>query len=329
MTDKYQKIKTGVIGVGSMGQNHARIYSEISDLVGVAELNREQGRQVADRFGVKWYENYEDMLSEVDCVSIAVPTFLHKEISEIVTKQGVHILVEKPLASNVKDAESIIASAKFNKVILSVGQIERHNTVLRKAKELLDSGKYGKIITISARRFSSYPLRIDDVGVLFDLTIHDVDAISYLMDKPAKYVFSTGGKYRNQYHEDYVNLSITYSDNKIGLCETNWLTPIRVREIIIITDICHMYVNYLTQEIKIHALEDNNKSGKVIGDLENIREENIVLKNSEPLKNEILDFLSSISNNEQPLVSGQDGLNAVKIVEAGLRSLNSNKVIKL
>lgn len=330
MIKKFENIRTGVIGVGSMGQNHARIYSEISNLVGVSDSNEDQGRNIASRFGVKWYKNYEDMLSDVDCVSISVPTYLHREISENVAKHGVNILVEKPLAGNVVDAEAIITSAKLNKIVLSVGQIERHNGVVRKAKELLDSGIYGEILTITARRFSNYPERIHDVGVLFDLTIHDVDVISYLIGKSAKYVFATGGKAKNLNHEDYVNLSITYSNGKIGLCETNWLTPMKIREINITTDVCHMNVNYLTQSIKLLSSEYNNLDKSNLYDNPiKIREENFTLKKEEPLRNEIIDFLSSVVSKKEPLVSGLDGLNAVKIVESGLISLNSNSVVKL
>ena len=112
MDSRYSTIRTGVIGVGSMGQNHARVYNEISNLVAVSDPNESQGREVAERFGVNWYANYKDMLAVVDAVSIAAPTDWHREIAEVVAIAGVHLLVEKPIAGTLSDAEAIIIAAK-------------------------------------------------------------------------------------------------------------------------------------------------------------------------------------------------------------------------
>ena len=127
---RIKEIKTGVIGVGSMGQNHARVFNEISNLVGIADPDEKQGLALSKKFGVKWYSNYEDMLPEVDAVTIAVPTYLHLKIAKEVANAGVHLLVEKPLAGNSEDALKIISEASNNDVTLAVGQIERHNTIV-------------------------------------------------------------------------------------------------------------------------------------------------------------------------------------------------------
>ena len=137
--NRFKNLNTGVIGVGSMGQNHARIYSEISNLVAVSDPNKEQGLKIAKKFGAKWYENYEDLLSKVDAVSISVPTFLHKDIAEKVAAAQVHILVEKPLASNKKEAERIIEISKKHNVVLGVGHVERHNPVISTLESFLDN----------------------------------------------------------------------------------------------------------------------------------------------------------------------------------------------
>ena len=126
------------------------------------------------------------MLDMVDAVTVAVPTSLHRKVIEIISKEGVNILVEKPIAGSVEDAEFILDSVSKAGIILAVGHIERYNPVIRSAKEYIDSGELGKIITLSAKRLSSYPSRIRDVGVLFDLTIHDVDIIRYLSNSKIK-----------------------------------------------------------------------------------------------------------------------------------------------
>ena len=118
----FKDIRTGVIGVGSMGQNHARLYDEISNLVAVADSNESQLRKVSESFGIKGYTDYRQMLSEVDAVTIAVPTALHRKVAENVVEAGVNILVEKPLAGNVEDSEAIVNAASINNVTLSVGK---------------------------------------------------------------------------------------------------------------------------------------------------------------------------------------------------------------
>jgi len=325
-----RKIRTGVIGVGSMGQNHARIYNDISNLVGVSDPNKEQGCRVAERFGIPWYEDFHDMLDSVDAVTIAVPTSLHVEVAKSVADAGVHMLVEKPLSGNVADAEAIVTMAGAAGVTLAVGHVERHNEVIEYAKTCIEKGEWGEILTLSAKRLSNYPSRIHDVGVLFDLTIHDVDIIRYLFNVDIRSVFTTGVRLKNERYEDHVNMLMEFENGKIGNCETNWLTPMKVRELDITTTKGFIKINYLTQEIEIFS----SKFGKV--DESNlfqppieVNKQKISLKGTEPLKKELVDFLESILYKRRPLVDGEDGLKAVQIVEAGLESLNSSIVINL
>ena len=323
-------LRTGVIGVGSMGQNHARLYNEISSLVAVADSNEQQGRMVADRFGVIWYSNYNEMLKQVDAVTIAVPTALHRQVAEEVASAGVHLLVEKPLAGNVEDAEAIIATAEAANVTLAVGHVERYNAVVKAAKTCISRGEWGEILTLSSKRFSNYPSRIHDVGVLFDLTIHDVDVISYLSDGDVRKVYAVGGKSKNKFHEDYVNLVMDFDNNTIGLCETNWLTPMKVRELNITTTTCYVNIDYLTQEVKVFSskfghIDESNLYRPPI----EVSEQKISLEKEEPLKTELIDFLQAVVERRSPSVSGKYGLKAVQIVEAGLESMNSGSLIDI
>ena len=325
-----EKIKTGVIGVGSMGQNHARIYNEISNLVGVADPDPEQGSKVAERFGVIWYSDYREMLEHVDAVSIAVPTAMHIQVAKLVAASGVHLLVEKPLASNAVDGESIVRAAERAGVILAVGHVERHNPVISHAKTCIDSGVWGDILTISVKRFSNYPARVRDVGVLFDLTIHDVDVIRYLLNDNVKNVFVSGGKSKNKKFEDHVNLMMTFEEGSLGLCETNWLTPMKVREMNITTTDCFISLNYLNQEVEVLSSEfgEINEANLYQPPMK-IKEHKVSLKGIEPLKSELVDFLEAIIEKRMPLVTGWDGLKAVEIVQAGLESMRSSSVINI
>ena len=329
MNKKYNDIRVGVIGVGSMGQNHARVYSEICNLVGVSDVNENQVNNVAKRFGIKSFTDYKELLKEVDAVSIAVPTFMHMEISTFASSMGKHILVEKPLAHSSVDALRIIKSASENGVVLSVGHVERHNGVVELLLDNIEQGNWGDILTLTANRFSSYPQRITDVGVLFDLTIHDVDIIVSLVNSPVKYVFAAGGRFRNDGHEDQVCLTIGFQNGVVGICQTNWLTPMKVRELNITTTNSYVQSDYLNRKINVLKSDFGNVDNKDLSQIPiTTINEQLTPNNTEPLKNELLDFLEAIQNNGTPLVTGKAGLEAVKIVEAGILSIDKNQIIK-
>ena len=321
--------RTGVIGVGSMGQNHARIYNEISHLVGVADPNEVQGRKVAERFGVKWYKNFEDMLTEVNVVSIAVPTSLHLSIASKCLKSGVNVLVEKPLSNNVKDAQEIVNLAKKTGLTLAVGHVERHNPVVSYAKQAIEKGDWGEIITLTSKRVSNFPDRITDVGVLFDLCIHDIDISNYLSNSHVDSVYALGGNKVAQY-EDYINLCLSYSSGLISICETNWLTPTKVRKLGITSSTHYIELDYQNQSIELFKSEYVNldKSNLYSSSLQ-LETINVPINKGEPLKIELIDFLNSVVSNKTPLVSGEEALEVVRISTRALESLKKQKVIKI
>ena len=184
-----KNIKTGVIGVGSMGQNHVRIYDEVSNLIAVSDVDKKQGLRLSKRYNADYFADYADMLGKVDAVTIAVPTIYHEEVVERVANAGVHILVEKPLAPSVSNAKSMLTKAEMANIVLSVGHIERHNPVIKYAKEKILEGEWGKVITMSSKRVSLFPERIKDVGVIFDLSIHDLDILCYLSSSNPKSIY--------------------------------------------------------------------------------------------------------------------------------------------
>ena len=327
--DNFKNVRTAVIGVGSMGQNHARVYNEISNLVCIVDPDERQGKAISKRFDVDWYPDYNQIIGKVDAVSIAVPTIYHLEVARKLIENGINVLVEKPLAKNTHDAQEIVSLSKKFGIILAVGHIERHNEVIKRTKECLKNKEWGDLISLSARRFSSFPDRIRDVGVLFDLSIHDVDIIQSLFGEKPKNVSCFGGKSFNDKFEDHVSLLMQFNGNKIGLCETNWLTPCKVRDLSITTTTHFVVVDYLSQEIKIQSSEYINVDNTNLHESQiNYDSQIIKLKSQEPLKSELVDFLSSIVNKHQPLVTGEDGLLAVETVEKALLSLSEVRTIK-
>jgi UDP-N-acetylglucosamine 3-dehydrogenase len=158
-------MKVGVVGVGSMGMNHARVYSEIADLVGIADINEKSGKRITRHFGTKYFKNYHDLLPVVDALTIATPTNWHYRVAMNAIANGKHLLIEKPIASNVEEGEKLMNDAEEQGVVLAVGHIEQHNPIIKYVKKALKENKFGKIF-FSGKRLGLYPPRIRDVGVI-------------------------------------------------------------------------------------------------------------------------------------------------------------------
>ena len=305
----YKDIRTGVIGIGSMGKNHARVYSEISNLVGVADKDEINGKKVASEFETNWYSDYRDLIPLVDAVSIAVPTRFHSEIAIDVANSGVNLLVEKPFAHSFSESKKIISASLKKNVVLGVGHVERHNPVVKYTKKKLVEKDFGIPLSIFSKRLSPYPARISDVGVVLDLSVHDIDIMNYIFGNPPFSVYCLGGSYRGT-NEDYVTIFLDYGEDRCGVCETSWLSEVKVREMTLTNQNSSVKVNLMKQTITTDT-------------------DVIKIPNEEPLKNELLDFLQSVKVNKLPLVTGEDGTTIVQIAKSALQSLESKKIIEL
>jgi len=321
-------LKAGVIGVGSMGQNHARIYHENANLVGVADLDKGAVKKVAERYNTKYYTDYKNLLKNVDAVSIAVPTVSHYKIAMDAISAGKHVLLEKPICSSVIDAEKLIQIADEQGVVLAVGHTERHNPVVRFAKEALKKKRFGNVISIAARRVSLYPSRIRDVGVILDLGIHDIDVIRYLAGGEVKSVYTLAGSIGNIKCEDHANILFNFDNGVSGFLEVNWLTPMKVRTLSLTCSKNFVELDYMKQSVKISSsklVEYNVKDLFKTSFEFDVRE--ISLKNEEPLRTEIYDFMNAIKKKRKPLVTGNDGLKALQIALAAEQSYKDGRQI--
>ena len=290
-------IKIGVVGLGMMGQHHARVYSELEcELVGVADSNIEKAKEIGERCRTRYYSDYTELIPQVDAVSIAVPTTLHQQIAMDFIRQGVHCLVEKPIASNVEEAEEMIQEANENHVKLMVGHIERFNPAVLRLKQIIDQGTLGKLMIISTRRVGPFASRIRDVGIIIDSATHDIDVARYLTGKEPVVIFSKSGKFRNE-KEDHGIVTLDFGDIT-GHIEVNWFTPHKVRSLVATGSEGIAYLDYIEQELTVH-----NSHGM----------EMIKVEKAEPLKLELEHFLKCVKNNEKPLVDGYEGLRVFKI----------------
>jgi UDP-N-acetylglucosamine 3-dehydrogenase len=168
-------LKVGVVGLGAMGQHHTRLYSQLNcELVGVADANAERAKEIGEKYSTKYYADYHDLLSKVEAVSIAVPTTSHHNVAMDFLREGVHCLVEKPIAFDLHEADDMIEAAERNQVNLAVGHIERFNPAVVKLKQIVDEGILGKLLIISTRRVGPFVPRIRDVGIVIDSATHDI-----------------------------------------------------------------------------------------------------------------------------------------------------------
>jgi UDP-N-acetylglucosamine 3-dehydrogenase len=304
-----EKINVGVIGVGAMGHNHARVYHRLEEanLVGVSDLNDMLLDKISKKYEVPGYKNYEDMLKidELQAVSVCVPTTHHHKVVMKAIEYGKDVLVEKPIAFTLKEAEEMISFAEEKGVKLSTGHVERFNPAVQKAKELIENDVIGDIVSSSAKRVGPFPPQIKDVGVAIDLAIHDLDVMRYLFDEDAKHVYATMGSILEKCeYEDHAEIMTNFETGIVGMLEVNWLTPYKRRELEITGTDGIISLDYIDQTIEVF--------GKFAQDV-NIQHE-------EPLKEEIISFLNSIKTATIPEITGEDGLNALKMVLAANRS---------
>ncbi|MBW2976389.1 Gfo/Idh/MocA family oxidoreductase [Candidatus Woesearchaeota archaeon] len=330
------KINVAVIGTGSMGKNHARVYSEMphANLVAVCDSNKEAAKEIAGRYKTNCYSDYKEMLEKekLDAASLCVPTKLHKQVAIDLIKNKIGILVEKPIATTIEEAGEIIDAAKKNKVKLMVGHIERFNPVITELKKRIEGNELGKIINVDCERLSLFPQRIIDVGVTVDLAIHEIDILKYLIGSKIKRVYAETAQRFHSSHEDLLIGTVRFENSILGVISTNWLTPKKVREIKVTGEKGMFVANYLTQELYFYEKEfaakevDYNK-GFIMG--KEGKKIKVEIKNEEPLKNELSAFIGCIKNNKEPPVTGKDGLDALYVAQKFLESAKKNKVIEL
>lgn len=312
-------LRVAVVGVGSMGFNHARVYSEMSEvkLVGVADSDAERREKTGARFRVPTFADHHKLLANArpDIVSVAVPTSMHYDVVAGLLAGGVHVLVEKPLAQTTEEGRKLITLARKNNVRLGVGHIERFNPAVSALKKRIDSGELGCVFQVSARRLGPLPARIGDVGVLLDMATHDIDLLNYIANSEMTDHSVVAAQCLHPAHEDIAAALFRYKNGVIGMIMENWLSPTKVRELSV-TGERGMYVaDLLTQDLCLYINDsadkntgDDNVPGISIG---NMIRYNITRE--EPLRLELQAFANAIINNEPFLVEAEDGLKTLEI----------------
>lgn len=329
-------IKAAVIGVGSIGQNHARVYRELPDvkLVAVSDNDEETAKRVGNRLAVDYVTDYVKLLDDYkpDLVSVSVPTVYHYDVALQAIERGIHVLVEKPIAATLEQADELIAAAKANNVKLTVGHIERFNPAIQELKRRIDAGEIGDVFRIQSRRMGPFPTRIRDVGVVIDLASHDVDIVRYILDTDINRVFAeTTGSIATD-REDTLDAVLRCENNAIGTLNINWITPTKIRELTVTGTNGMFLVNYLTQEVYFYENADAAEMWQSLSLLKGVSEGQMVrlkVNNQEPLKAELKSFADAVRNDTNPLVSGEDGKKALQLAQALVKSGLEQAVIHI
>jgi len=329
-------LKAAVIGVGSMGRNHARVYRELPDvkLVAVSDVHEPTAQKVAHDLHVDYVTDYKQLFEQYqpDLVSVSVPTAEHYEVVLEAIQRGIHVLVEKPIAATVDEAKLLIAAAKEHKVKLTVGHIERFNPALDELKKRLDSGAIGDVFRVQSRRMGPFPARIRDVGVVVDLASHDVDIVRYILDTDIVRVFAETASNIATDREDMMDAVLRCSNGVIGTLNINWVTPTKIRELTITGTQGMFLVNYLTQELYFYENADATDQWQSLSILKGVSEGTLIRPNiqrQEPLRRELESFVEAVQNEHDPLVSGLDGMKALQIAQAIVRSGLEQQIITI
>lgn len=308
-------LRVGVVGVGVMGSNHARVLAELPGvrLVGVADPDRQQASFVARALGTTAVPDVEELLAlGVDAVTIAAPTHLHRDIALACISRGVHVLVEKPIASNPDEGRSIVAAARRAGVTLMVGHVERFNPAVETIKEAI---RGEDILSISITRVGPFPPRMSNVGVVIDLAVHDIDLIRFFTDSEIAEVQPLLASALAE-REDIALLQFRTASGVLAQINTNWLTPFKARTVHVATRDKYVIADLLTRQVTecFGFQPDGSYSMR-----------HLSVGYAEPLRAELIAFVHAIRNGVAPAVTGEEGVLALEIA---MRCLDGHAAVQ-
>ena len=301
-------LRVGVVGVGVMGSNHARVFAEIAgvELVGIADPDPSQREFVSRALGCAAYPDVGDLLAAgVDAVTIAAPTHLHHSIALACIRAGAHVLVEKPIASTVDEGRDIIMAAKQAGLTLMVGHVERFNPAVEAIKDAI---RGEDILSIAITRVGPFPPRMSNVGVVIDLAVHDIDLIRWFTDSD---IIEVQPQLSNAVadREDIALLQFRTASGVLAHINTNWLTPFKARNVTVATRGKYVSGDLLTRQVTecFGFQPDGSYSMR-----------HLSVGHAEPLRAELLAFVHAVGGRQVPPVTGEDGLASLEIAIACL-----------
>lgn len=309
-------LRVGVIGAGIMGANHARVFSNLPGvtLIGVADPSAQQRELVTRVLGIPAVDTIDDLLGpDLDAVTIAAPTHLHHELAMKCINRGIHVLVEKPIASNVDEGREMIAAAEAKGVTLMVGHVERFNPAVQAIKKAIENED---ILSIAITRVGPFPPRMSNVGVVIDLAVHDIDLIRWFTDSEIVEVqpqLSSAVAER----EDIALLQFRTASGVLAHINTNWLTPFKARTVHVATRGKYVMGDLLTRQVTecFGFKQDGSYSMR-----------HLSVGHDEPLRAELTAFVAAVRGEKPPAVTGEEGVQSLGIA---IRCLDGRKAVKI
>ncbi|MCB1211794.1 MAG: Gfo/Idh/MocA family oxidoreductase [Verrucomicrobiales bacterium] len=318
MTDSQTKpFRIGVAGVGAIGKNHARIMGEIArgsngaiEFAAIFDTDKSRASELAEQYGAVVIEDLAEFASLVDAATVAVPTVFHREVAGVLLDQGKHVMVEKPITESLPEAQALIELAQAKNCILQVGHIERFNPVLKQLEERLDQPRF-----IETHRLSPFPNRSMDIGVVLDLMIHDIEIVLHLVKAPLIDVDAVGIPVLTR-REDIANARLKFANGCIANLTASRVSPEKMRKIRVFQSNCYLSLDYQEQSGWIYR-----KDGMQI-----VREE-VQIEKDEPLKLEIAAFVECSRQGKRPVVSGQEGAEALRLALEITAQIEKNQAL--
>lgn len=312
--ERPETLRVGVIGVGNMGQHHTRVLSLLKDveLVGVADINVERGLDTASKYRVRFFEDYRELLNLVDAVCVAVPTLLHYAVGMTCLEAGVHVLMEKPIAGSISEAESLVNAAAETNRILQVGHIERFNPAFLELSKVL---KTEELLAVEAHRMSPYSNRANDVSVVLDLMIHDIDLLLELVASTVVKLTASGSSASGSGNLDYVTATLGFANGIVATLTASKVTHRKFRSIVAHCKNSLTEADFLNNEILIHRQTTANyvtDYGQVLYRQDGLIEK-VYTSNIEPLHAELEHFVNCVRGGNQPSVGGEQALKALRL----------------
>lgn len=300
-----RKIQVGVVGVGALGQHHARIYANLDEtrLAGIYDVNQERAAQLAAQHGCRVFTSLEDLSASVEAVSVVVPTHLHHDVALKLIDRGLHLLVEKPIASTTEEAEAMVARAQERGVILQVGHVERFNPVLAFLEQHAQAPRF-----IEAHRLAPFPPpreglhpRGTEVNVVLDLMIHDLEIILHLVGAPVQDVRAVGVPVLSG-SEDIANVRLLFANGCVANVTASRISPERMRKIRVFTQDAYLSLDYQNQAGELFRKSATGIAG-----------EQVPIEKGEPLALELRSFARCVARRDTPVVSGEHAAEALKL----------------
>lgn len=310
-----KKIRVGIIGIGRMGQYHLNILRNLSEIqmVGISDINKERMDDLSYRFSVDRYENYKKLLKKCDAVFIATPTTTHYRFAKECLESDKHILLEKPMTTDLEQAKELVQISKKKGLVLQIGHVERFNGAVQQLKKIIMNPLY-----IDSRRMGPYDPRVSDVGVVLDLMIHDIDILLNLIDDKVIEVTAMGRSVFSTF-EDISTVQLAFENGCSAHILASRISQKKIRELYIIQKDSFIYLDYDNQDIEIHRMA-KNAFLLTPEEIKYTREsfvEHLSIQKENPLRLEILHFLDCIKGKATPFVSNKIDLEALEI---GLRA---------